>query len=234
MNGRRLARVGSTLGGGTGRGGALERLLEVVIDELSMNCASVAVIEDGRHLGTLALVGAPREVDDLQFSLGEGPAITASRADGPLLEPDLSLAAGQWPGFAPGATALGISAAFSFQLRVGPVLVGVLTLYRSVSGDLSRADLADAVAIARITTHLLLDLGDEEVPGLLADRLDDVVRDRMNVHQATGMVAAQLGCNTAAALVRLRAHAWSRGRSIGAVADEVIARQLRFGDAGVG
>ncbi len=59
------------------------------------------------------------------------------------------------------------------------------------------------------------------------------------VHQASGMVAAQLGVSVRDALVRLRAYAFGNDRSLSEVAKEVVDRKLRFdgvsseGDDGV-
>jgi AmiR/NasT family two-component response regulator len=48
------------------------------------------------------------------------------------------------------------------------------------------------------------------------------------VHQATGMIQVQLGVTTDAAFLALRARAFSAGRSMAEVADEVVDRRLRF------
>ena len=48
------------------------------------------------------------------------------------------------------------------------------------------------------------------------------------VHQATGMVKAQLNVGIAEALVRLRAYAYAAERPIEDVARDVVGRRLRF------
>lgn len=227
MDGDRLARVAGVLAGVDGQL-AIDRLLELCVEMLATSGASVAVIGDGQHVGALAVVGSASAVDDLQFSLGEGPCIAADRSLGPVLEPDLALAYGQWPAFAPAALALGVAAVFVFPLRVGTVRLGVLSLYRAETGDLDATDLADAIALAHVATHLLLELEGNLPPGSLPDRLGEVVDHRANVHQATGMIAAQLGSDVATALGRLRVFAWSRDRSVGDVANDVITHRLRF------
>jgi hypothetical protein len=42
------------------------------------------------------------------------------------------------------------------------------------------------------------------------------------------MVAAQLDINAGHALIRLKAHAFGNGRPLAAVAEDVVARKLRF------
>ncbi len=117
---------------------------------------------------------------------------------------------------------------FAFPLGVGVVRLGALTFSRGVPGDLHPRDGLDAVALGHVATHLLLELEHSLEPGRLPDRLSDVLDQRAPVHQATGMVAAQLDLDVAAALGRLRAHAWSHDRAIGEVARDVIIGRLRF------
>ena len=198
---------------------------------LSVTGAVIAVIGDGQHRGAIAVsdrtYGA---VDDLQFSLGEGPCIAADRSAGPVLEPDLDLAVDQWPAFVPAALGHGVRAAFAFPLQVGAVHVGVLSLYRDTPGDLDGTDLRDTISLTYIATHVLLELEADLLSGMLPDRLAEIVDHRAHVHQATGMIAAQLHVDVGTALIRLRAFAWSRDRSIDGVAADVVARVLRFDD----
>jgi ANTAR domain len=223
-----MARVADALGAVDGPP-VLERLLVLCVDMLSVTGAGIAVIRDGQHQGAVAVSDrVSGAVDDLQFTLGEGPSIAADRSPGPVLEPDLVVAVAQWPAFAPAALGNGVQAAFAFPLRIGAIHLGVLSLYRDTPGDISDADLRDAIALSHIATHLVLDLEATLVPGTLPDRLAEIVDHRAQVHQATGMIAAQLGTDVATALGRLRAFAWSRDRSIDEVAAAVVARTLRF------
>jgi hypothetical protein len=66
-------------------------------------------------------------------------------------------------------------------------------------------------------------------PAGAADAADAMVAlRRAEVHQATGMVAAQLGVGVPDALVALRARAYVTGQRLSEVASEVLARRLRF------
>ena len=51
---------------------------------------------------------------------------------------------------------------------------------------------------------------------------------RTEVNQATGMLAAQLNIEPAMALVRLRAHAYTTGRTPSDVARDILAHRLRL------
>ena len=54
------------------------------------------------------------------------------------------------------------------------------------------------------------------------------VLSRAEVSQATGMLVAQLDVDPAEALVRLRAHAYTTGRSATDVARDILDRRLRL------
>jgi hypothetical protein len=51
-----------------------------------------------------------------------------------------------------------------------------------------------------------------------------------HVHQASGMVAEQLGCTIGEALTRMRVEADARGQSLEQIALDVLDRILRFHD----
>jgi hypothetical protein len=65
-------------------------------------------------------------------------------------------------------------------------------------------------------------------PGKLALELEAGANFQYVVHQASGMVAAQLGVSVGQALIRLRAYAFGNDRPLTEVAKEVVARTLRF------
>jgi len=52
--------------------------------------------------------------------------------------------------------------------------------------------------------------------------------ERAEVHQATGMVVAQMGVHEEDALALLRAHAYSHDQSVGHTAHQVVDRRLTF------
>jgi hypothetical protein len=168
-----------------------------------------------------------RQLEELQFTLGEGPCVEASDGGRPVLEPDL-VAAGspRWPRFGAAVVAAGVRAVFAFPLRVGAIRVGVLDLYRDTPGRLTDLDLAEALAFADAATEVILHLQDDGAGSVLTGPIDG----RAEVHQATGMVSVQLGVTLAEALLRLRAHAYASEQTMSAVAADVVNRRIRFED----
>ena len=80
-----------------------------------------------------------RQIEDLQYTIGEGPGIDAHATGRPVAEPDLgSPRRIRWPVFAGPAVAAGAGALFSFPLRMGAVRLGALTLYQPRPGGAVR------------------------------------------------------------------------------------------------
>jgi hypothetical protein len=170
------------------------------------------------------------ELDDLQFTLGEGPCVDAHRNGTPVLVADLTggEAFARWPGFAHEATQAGAAAAFAFPLQIGAAPFGTVELYRRVAGPLTAADTATALLIADDMVTVVLD----ELAG--RDQLQPTTGrpvpmfGRVEIPQATGMIAVQLGITVPQALAQLRAAAFAQHRPVLDLAVEVINRRTTF------
>ena len=168
-------------------------------------------------------------VEELQVTLGEGPCVDAFTGGHPVLATDLNDAywLQRWPVFAPAAVSAGARSLFALPLQVGAVRLGVIDLYRPVPGALAGDDLAEALAFADAATELLLA---EHLPGGQIAGSAQLFSHRAVVHQATGMVSAQLTIPVQEAFLRLRARAYSTDRTLEEVARDVVDRRLRFTD----
>jgi hypothetical protein len=166
-------------------------------------------------------------VEELQVTLGEGPCVEAFEERRPVLATDLddTYWAWRWPVFAPAAVRAGARALFALPLQIGAVCFGVIDLYRAGPGVLVGEDLAEALAFADAATELLLA---EHLPGGQVPGSGQLLSHRAVVHQATGMVSAQLSVPVADAFLRLRAHAYAFDRGLDEIAEDVVARRLRF------
>jgi hypothetical protein len=215
-----------------GEGGRLpERLCRACAVAVPVSGVGLALMTATGHGGTVtATNGVAAVMEDLQQTLGEGPCVDASHDARPVLQSDLAATGTtQWPGFTAGALEAGIAAVFAFPLQVGAIRLGMLDLYRDTTGPLDRLQFAEALAFAEAATTILLYLQDETAPGQpLHPDLAEAVDSRREVHQATGMIAAQTGVGLAEALLRLQAHAYSSERPLIDVAKDVVARRLRF------
>jgi len=168
-------------------------------------------------------------IEDLQYELGEGPCVDAYNGGHAVLEPDLAQPdEPRWLAFAGPALEAGARAVFGFPLQVGAVRLGALNLYRDRPGPLSEDQHADALVMAEVAAQAVLLMQAGAPLGELAAELEAGGDFRYVVHQASGMVAAQLDVSVGVALIRLRAYAFSHERPLGEVAGDVVARRLRF------
>jgi GAF domain-containing protein len=168
-------------------------------------------------------------IEDLQYALGEGPCVDAYQQDRPVLEPDLAHPlTPQWLAFTGPALEAGVRAIFGFPLQVGAVRLGALNLYRDQPGPLTDDQHADALVMADVAAQAILVLQANAPAGKLAAELEAGADLHYVVHQASGMVAAQLDVSVGHALIRLRAYAFGNDQSLTEVAQDVVARRLRF------
>ena len=103
-------------------------------------------------------------------------------------------------------------------------------MYRDQPGSLNADQHADALVLADVAARAVLVLQANAPPGDLAAELEAGADFHYVVHQASGMVAAQLEVSVGQALIRLRAYAFANDRPLAAVADDVVGRSLRFDD----
>ena len=165
---------------------------------------------------------------ELQVTVGEGPAVDVWRGGGPALVDDLDAPSSQarWPLFAPLAVEVGAAALFALPLSLGAIRTGVLSLYRPEAGHLDAKTLTDALVFAELALRLLLD---EQADLGTTDVVEDgLPLHNPHVHQATGMVAAQLGLDMADAFAHLRAQAFAEQVPLSGLAADVVARRRRF------
>ncbi|MCU1440991.1 MAG: antitermination regulatory protein containing a sensor domain [Rhodoglobus sp.] len=170
-------------------------------------------------------------LDELQFDLGEGPCWTAIAERTPVLRSNIrSDGNTDWPAFTEAvlndAITGGVSSIFAFPLMVGALDIGAIDLYGTEYRGLAPTEVAEASALASLAAwQVLRRILDDH------DQLYDTESlgyARREVHQATGMVIVQLGVSPEDAELLLRAHAFSSGRSLRDVANDVVERTLDF------
>lgn len=227
---------------GTDHGPRMSLICARLVQELAVTGAGATVLtnvadgdghgpdghgHDGRETSR-GLVHASNQVsaglEDLQLTVGEGPCLDTFNTGGPVLVADLAGETGRWPAFAPEALGLGAAAVFSFPLQIGAIRLGSLDCYREDSGPLTQAQVTDALIMAELATHAVINQLDGHDTGDTS-WLDD---SHAEVYQATGMVSVQLADSPDAALMRLRAHAYTNEAPLAEIARQVVARTLRF------
>lgn len=198
--------------------------------------ARVVVGADGAALSA-ALLTSPHELlcatdettarfEQLQDVAGEGPAFTAASTGEPVTVRLGETPVDRWPALA--TMTLDLEGTFwTFPLRPGRLVVGVLTLHRwrgRLSEDLGTVQqVADAVGTALLQDASVLDPDETETWST-----------RSRLHQASGMVVAQLGVSPEDAAALIRAHAYAHDQDVSEVAADVLARRIDYTDFRIG
>ncbi len=205
----------------------LEGLLRSCCRAAGLDGAGVSIMDgDGGREPLYASDETATVIERLQLTLGEGPCIDSSGMGSPVLVPDLNdprdVAVSRWPVFRNEATRTGARAIFAFPIRIGAIWLGAVDFYRLSPGPLNQPELSTALSSVEEVGLAVLEAphqyGDSEAPTSI----------NMTVHQAAGMVMAQLDSSIANAMIRLRATAFAEGLTINELAADVVEGRRRF------
>jgi hypothetical protein len=202
------------------------RLCLAVRDLAAADGASVTVSYDADTRVTLCSTDdTSRRLEDLQDVVREGPGLSAWETGEPRT---CVLADGTaaWPNVVSAARHLVSDVRIlALPMRVDARVIGVLTFYQSRSlprrlalpePTLVRLAAAAGAALVRDPTALEVDLDDGPWDS------------RAKIHQATGMVMAQLQITGGDAMALLRAHAYAGEMTLDDVAQRVLDKSLEF------
>lgn len=223
---------------GRARGRAVaQRLCGACVNLLDVDGAALSIMYDGVLSQSFAASNTlSGELDELQFTLGEGPCMDAVSSSAPAMMPDLnSAAASRWPAFTREALERGVHAVFALPVYVTALPIGALDLYRQTPGRLATVDLDGALLAAELAALPLLDLMGLDLEGGISDQSSDAWKElsaltRIEVYQAAGMVISQLEVGPAEALIRIRGYAYAHNMTTSEVAYEILERRLRLPD----
>ncbi len=229
MTGARRLRILEWIASAPGAS-ASERLCAVGAEATATTGAGIMLLMSGLPGGSLYTTDAvSARLEELQFTSGEGPCVEAFHRQRTIDEPDLLAPAElRWPSFSPAAVDAGARAVFGFPIAIGSANLGALNLYRDEVGSLTAEQHADALVIADLAARSVLGMQAGAPPGQLGADLTSDFNFRFVVHQATGVVAFQLGVSVTDALMLLRAHAFLHDRVITEVAHAVVDGRLHI------
>jgi hypothetical protein len=192
--------------------------------------SGAAVSTVGSLLGneTLSATDAlAAKVDELQFDFSEGPCWDALRTRRPVLEPALRTRPRHtWPAFSPAIEREDVHSLFAFPLVLGTLSIGAVDLYSSQPVKLNATQTKQAEAMASVVTRHVLRNALDEANGDFEN--DGNAYSRRVIHQATGMVLAQLRMSADDARLVIQGHAFSTSQSMMEVADDIVNRKLTF------
>jgi GAF domain-containing protein len=221
-----MARLRSGVGGP-------QQLSEPFLDVLPVTGAAVSTLGDLLGSETLSATDdRAARLDELQFDLGEGPCWDALRSSRPVLEPDVNHPQIFWPAFSPALREHQVRSIFAFPLQVGSLRIGAIDLYSLEPVTLHETHARQATAMADVIGRKVLR---DALAAVDVDEHPVSAYSRRLIHQATGMVLAQLELSADDARLVIHGHAFAVGTTMEEVAQDVLDGRLSFakGDAGI-
>jgi GAF domain-containing protein len=164
--------------------------------------AVAATMVEGDKLATF---GATEErvqrIDQMQYDANSGPCVDALQGgvqyfDGTSIEP-------RWRQFAEAAADAGIYSVCSFPMKVGNEVVGALNFYSSERDALRKGDREEGLLFASQAAVTLSNARSFREKQQQVEQLEDGMRTRAMIGQATGLLMAQEGFTSEEAFQRL-------------------------------
>lgn len=215
------------------------QLTESSLDSLGADGAAVAILTDGARSRDLlyATDSVAARIDELQFTLGEGPCLEAFVGGSPVTQSDISerAVAARWPAFSAEVVGLGVHGIFAFPILVDGAQLGLLELYRrSRNAVFTAAQFEAGQSFSEVLGATVLDelqsydwsLDESDYP----HPKGPYEFARGDVHAAIGMLAIRLDTSASDAGSRLRARAYADSRSISSMAHDIVHRRADFSD----
>ncbi len=228
----------------TDRMTALGRLAEVVAsssveDPLSLRMCRACQSILGTDGGTITLAyddpgrvtlcatdERAARLEEVQEVIGQGPSYDAYEQRTLVVARIDGVADERWPLFSEAAkNTIGECVIYAVPIMPGPETMGVATFYQvnrsALLLDLHTCQfLLNAVGVALVNDPDVLD----------DDRFAKAESwsSRARIHQATGMVMAQLGLSAADALALIRAHAYAHEATLDEISVEIVAWRIDF------
>jgi hypothetical protein len=207
----------------------LTRLCRAAARALPATGVGVTVMTSPSVRGLSAASSARSElVEELQFTLGEGPCRDAYATREPVLVGDLSREGARWPMYCAAALGHGVEAVFAFPLSAGAEPLGMMDIYQDHAGPLTPPELSQALLFAEATTKTVLDNLEHSGTDRVLQEFDHDLNNRLELYQAQGMLIIQLGTDLDGAMARMRAYAYATDRRLSEVAHDIVTRRLTF------
>ncbi|MCU0114954.1 GAF and ANTAR domain-containing protein [Curtobacterium poinsettiae] len=168
-------------------------------------------------------------IDEIQLDLSEGPCWAALSTDAPVLETDLvERPNAAWPAFNEAVRSEPVGAVFAFPVAFGPFPLGAIDVYVPQAATIEEDTVRQAMTLASAVSRRVLRRALRSIADQDDALLDRSPSSRRVVHQATGVVLAQLDISPEDAYLLLQGHAFARRTTMRRVAEEILDGTVRF------
>ena len=192
--------------------------------------AGLTLLEEDRADTIVATAAYVTEIDALQYSIGQGPCITALREGRTVMSGSLG-GDPRWRKFGGSVARLGVHSVLSLPLITPDRVVGAMNVYAHAKDEFDErsADLGETFAIpAAIAVQNAQVLARAQ---RLAVRLQSALTMRGSIDRAVGIMMSRSGGTEAEALARLRTVSQNDHRKLAEVAQQIIDEAVRRAQA---
>ncbi|MET0989621.1 MAG: GAF and ANTAR domain-containing protein [Glaciihabitans sp.] len=207
----------------------LQRLVDTCADLLGASAVGLLLTAAGGDLEVVAVTNdESRLVTLIRTHSASGPTGQALATGRPVSVSDISAMGGDMAPFRDEATSLGFGAMDAFPLRLRGSVIGVLTLLRTESRQLTPEDTSVAQGLADIATIGILHERALRESDVVQKQLQHALGSRVVIEQAKGVIAQTRGVEMVEAFRLLREYARAHNRGLREVAERVVSHELRF------
>jgi GAF domain-containing protein len=188
--------------------------------------AGLTLLENDRPDTIVATAQFVIDVDAIQYSLGQGPCITAA-TEGLTVTSGSLLAERRWPRFGPRVAQLGVHSVLSLPLMGPHGPLGAMNVYAHArdSFDQRAVELGELFAVpAAISVRNAQALAQAR---RVVSKLQSALTSRAVIDQAVGILISRSGCDAAEAFGKLVAMSQADNRKVSVVAQQLVADARR-------
>ncbi len=208
-------------------------LADRCVELLDVSAAGIVLVDP---TGSLRVMAASSDETDLlellEMQNDEGPCLDCHRSRRPVTNQDLDAEATttRWPRFTAVASGLGYHNAHALPMRLRDVQLGSLSLFGDDVAPMPGADLLVGQALADVASISIVQFRAASETGVLADRLELALRNRVTIGQAKGIIAERSRLTMTEAFALLRRHSRDHDRALSAVAGDVVNARMPVQD----
>ena len=205
----------------------LTRVAKYAVDAIpGADGAGLTLMEDSRADTIVATADFVRQVDDIQYTMGEGPCISAARESRTFSSGSLG-GEQRWPRFGPRVARLGVHSVLSLPLVTPDGVFGAMNVYAHAKGafddhSINVGELFSVPAAIAVQNAQVLAQAKR-----LATNLQAALTSRAVIDQAMGIVMSRTGCTASEAFDRLKARSQAEHVKVSAVAQSVVDAAVR-------
>lgn len=194
---------------------ALEVIVELALETTGCDFASVTLVHADGSVETAACShDIVAHADSLQYSLGEGPCLTAAETNGIYLIQDTEVD-DRWPRWGPAVARLGLRSVLSIHLFTDSLMLGALNLYAKALHNYSADEVVTARVVAAHASVALARLRGEQ-------DLWKAVDARHLVGQAQGILMERFSITSEQAFSVLRRYSQNQNVKLHDVAGRLV------------